>query len=88
MLLVLHGHADSESNEFLKQLHVFNEIREIDQRVRDRQGAYDLEKIKVLKRNDQSNQLQFFINTVIEYAKSLEVTPKAIVKQIPKTTMA
>jgi hypothetical protein len=57
MLLVLHGKEESENNEFLKKLHVFNEIRQIDQRVRERQGAYDQNKIKLLRREDQSNQL-------------------------------
>jgi|LauGreDrversion4_2_1035121.scaffolds.fasta_scaffold675853_1 hypothetical protein len=39
MLLVINGGNEvQESNEFLKGLNVYNEIKEIDQRIRDKNG--------------------------------------------------
>lgn len=76
MLLVINGGSDAqESNEFLKGLNVYNEIKLIDQRIKEKHGTYDTKRIKILRRQDDSNQLQRFINTVIEYAESLDQGP-------------
>lgn len=84
MLLVLHGQSDtSDTNQFLKQLHVFDEIKKIDARVKECHGRFDIDKIRVLAREDTTHALQLFINTVIKYADSLSVEKPAVLKQVP-----
>lgn len=83
MLLVINGGSEAQNtSEFLKDLNVYNQIKSIDQKIRDNTGTLDMKRIKILSRSDDSNQLQKFINTVVEYANSLYQGPRASFKKI------
>lgn len=49
---------------------MYKEVKEIDARVRSNAGKCDIHKLKELCRENQSDPLQLFINTTVEYAKS------------------
>jgi hypothetical protein len=74
-LLILNGgqeRSQEETKQFLKQLHVFREIKNIDLRVRENLKKFDIEKLKALARvNSNTNMLQRFVNTAVEYAETL-----------------
>ena len=74
-LLILNGgqeRSQEETKQFLKQLHVYREIKNIDLRIRENFNKIDLDKLKELTRpNSSTNQLQRFVNTAVEYADTL-----------------
>lgn len=71
LLLVLNGGVEKSQEEtklFLKSLHVYKEVKEIDARVRVNAAKCDLQKLKELTRAGDADKLQTFINTTVEYA--------------------
>jgi hypothetical protein len=68
----------------LKKLNVYNEIIQIDEKVRER--LFDVEKIQLLRREvpelgvsthrDNAAQLQLFINFVVDYAILFDINFK------------
>lgn len=79
-MLILNGGVEKsqeETKQFLKSLHVYREVKEIDARVRLNAMRCDIQKLKELCRsNEQDDLLQKFINTTVEYAQTFTVVEK------------
>ena len=81
-MLILNGGVEKSQEDtklFLKKLHVFREVKEIDARVRMNASKYDFNKLKELCRPDSEDKLQKFINTTVDYAMSLSIATKSVV---------
>lgn len=59
---------------------MYDQIKSIEQKIKDNKGKFDVDRINILNRSDGSNQLQKFVNTVVEYANSLDHAPQSSLK--------